>query len=59
MSLPVLFSYCGWRFERSGMIDPVDAADIDISIDMTMRSDATLWSHPIARYLLQAPPARL
>jgi hypothetical protein len=59
MSLPVLFSYCGWRFERSGMIDPVHAAHIDISTDMMMRSDATLWSHPIARYLLQSPPARL
>jgi hypothetical protein len=41
------------------MIDAVDAADIDISINVMMRSDTTLWSHPIARYLLHTPPARL
>lgn len=50
---------CEWRFDRSGLVDGVDAGGLNVGIVIADRPSSVLWSHPIARYLLHLPLARL
>jgi fido (protein-threonine AMPylation protein) len=50
---------CAWRFERCRQLDTIPARGLDLGLTIDGAPCPSLWSHPIARLLLQKPPARL